>query len=231
MEQHLGQIISVIAVIFAVLWGGFFDGGSSSGASAPAVVVDNPSGAQDPTSWIPVVPNSTMYRDGYGNVIVDGVHVGESLENIRYRVDGWPEDSRLVHVEDGSVRREYSFGGSRYFFTISKTNDFAADTLVEIRVEATPENVQAGQPLTYAREAYGSALRAFVNNSTNRRYAVFTDEPGVNTQWIVGYDQATQRITTISIALASTSTSDTMSKTNPAFQWPGSSWLSKVLSS
>ncbi|PRQ10392.1 hypothetical protein C1Y63_11715 [Corynebacterium sp. 13CS0277] len=194
MEQQFVQALAVVLVIVALLFGV----GSSDGSYGAADDVAVAPGVGEP-HWNPVVARSSMLRDTTGTVIVDGVHIGEHLEDIRLRISDWPTASRLVHVENGQVRREFSYGGSRYFFTTDKENSTATDTLVEIRVEKTPEDVQPGQTLRYARDAYGSAHAAFVNQTTNRHYVVFHDNVSLQTTWVIGYNTDTLVIQSISL--------------------------------
>ncbi|MCK7637672.1 hypothetical protein [Corynebacterium pygosceleis] len=162
MQQFLallGALGTVLALISQLL-----AGSPSSGAGGFPV--------PPPSSQVIVV------TDGLGDVHVNGITVGQPVDQIRVLHEGFPEDGTVVFLETGDTRVRYDFEGAEYYV--------AEGVVTRIGMPHTPEGIRGGSGLAEATARYGRPVHGY-SSSNGGRYAVYVAEEQLNLAWIFEY--------------------------------------------
>ncbi|MEZ2121533.1 MULTISPECIES: hypothetical protein [unclassified Corynebacterium] len=127
-----------------------------------------------------------ILTDGLDDVHINGITVGQPLDEIRALHDDFPETGVSVFLETGEVRTRYDFENTEYY---------AVDgTITRIRVPHTPQGIRPGSSLAEASSVYGRPVHGY-SSSNGRRYAVYSAAENLNLAWVFEYrDRVIQRI-------------------------------------
>ena len=162
MQQFLallGALGTVLALIAQLLTGS----PSAGVGETPAPFPDTP---------------AVVVTDGLGDVHVNGITVGQSIDQVRALNGGFPANGTPVFLETGAARIRYSFEGAEYYV--------ADGAVSRIRMPHTPEGIRKGSSLVEATATYGSPVHGY-SSSNGGRYAVYVAEEQLNLAWIFEY--------------------------------------------
>lgn len=114
---------------------------------------NNGTGSSDSAVYAPV-PTTAIINRTTDAILVNGIQIRQSIEEIRTQYSDFPETGVIVAQEDGRKRQQTDYQDATYYFD-------GSGILRRIGIKNTPEYISLNSHLNDAIKVYGNPLVTF----------------------------------------------------------------------